>query len=175
VTLLSFVSVWNGIRVLRFKGEGRHTNPFDLAVSLTLSLGGLATIAMGASFGSPLLMIFGLIGAVGGVNDLRYWLDPNKGKMHWWFQHMSGMIGASIAALTAFSALNARLLGFGGFSTAAWILPGLVFMPIAAIMRRRYRRRFGLETEKPRASRWPQLQHGPWPARLRAQSARRAS
>lgn len=157
ITILSFASVWNGIRVLRFKGTGRHANPADLAVSSALALGGLVTIAMGAFFRAPLLMIFGLVGAISGANDLRYWLNPEKERMHWWFQHMGGMIGASIAALTAFAVLNARRLGLDGFSVVAWVLPGLIFAPIAIAMGRHYRRRFGREGGKDWKASRPQI------------------
>jgi len=144
ITILSFAAVWGGIRVLRFKGTGRHAHPLDLGVSGLLALAGLGTIALGTRFSAPVLAIFGALGVVNGIAGIREWLDPDKAKMHWWFRHMGGMIGASIAALTAFSVLNAPRLGLGVFSVAVWILPSLIFLPISVAWNRYYRRRFGM-------------------------------
>lgn len=144
ITILSFAAVWGGIRVLRFRGTGRHTNPLDLGVSGLLAVTGLGTVALGARFGAPVLGLFGALGVVNGVAGIREWLDPDKAKMHWWFRHMGGMLGASIAALTAFSVLNAPRLGLGVFSVAVWILPSLIFVPIAIGWNRYYQRKFGM-------------------------------
>ena len=130
--------------MLRFKGTGAHSNPLDLGVAGLLAVSGLGTIILGAMFEAPLLGLFGVLGVVNGVTDIRQWLNPNKEKMHWWFQHMGGMIGASIAALTAFSVLNAPRLGLGFFSVTAWLLPAALFVPISIAWRRYYRRKFGL-------------------------------
>ena len=144
VTILSFAAVWGGLRVLRFKGTGPHTHPLDLGVAGLLAVAGLITLALGAVFRAPVLVVFGLLGLVNGIGDIRQWLDPNKARMHWWFRHMGGMIGASIAALTAFSVLNAPRLGLGVFSVFVWILPSLVFVPVSIAWNRYYQRRFGM-------------------------------
>lgn len=150
VTLLSGVSTWKGIRVLRFKGPGRNTSAIDLGASLLLGLGSVFIFYKGTLLQSVILLFFGVIGLISAVGDLRYWLSPDKAKMHWFFQHMGGMIGSSIAALTAFAALGSRSLGFGSFGIAAWIGPTLVFLPISILMTRHYRRKFKLDA--PRAS-----------------------
>ncbi len=151
VTLLSGASTWKGIRVLRFKNSGRNTAAIDLGISVLLGLGGAFTLYQGLMFKSVILMFFGPLGIVGAVGDLRYWLNPAKPKMHWFFEHMGGMIGSSIAALTAFAALGSRSLGFGSFGVAAWIGPTLVFLPISILMARHYRRKFKLDVPKPAA------------------------
>ena len=153
ITILSFAAVWGGLRVLRFKGTGRHAHPLDLGVAGLLAVSGLGTIILGARFEAPLLGLFGVLGVVNGVTDIRQWLNPNKEKMHWWFQHMGGMICASIAALTAFSVLNAPRLGLGLFSVTAWVLPAAIFVPISIAWRRYYRREFGLVAPAPRTAR----------------------
>ncbi len=148
VTLLSGASTWKGIRVLRFKNSGRNTAAIDLGISVLLGLGGAFTLYQGVMFESAILMFFGPLGIVSAVGDLRYWLNPAKPKMHWFFEHMGGMIGSSIAALTAFAALGSRSLGFGSFGVAAWIGPTLVFLPISILMARHYRRKFKLDVPK---------------------------
>ena len=148
VTVLSGASTWKGIRVLRFKNSGRNTRPLDLGVATLLGLGGLFTLFQGLSFKNPVLMFFGALGVVSGLLDLRYWLNPDKPKMHWFFEHMGGMVGSSIAALTAFAVLGSRSLGFGSFGPAAWIGPTVVLLPVSILMGRYYRRKFGLAGPK---------------------------
>ena len=149
VSILSFASVWGGLRVLKFKGTGRHTHPLDLGVAGLLAVSGLVTIGLGLLFDATVLSVFGVLGVVNGVTDIRQWLDPDKAKMHWWFQHMGGMIGASIAALTAFSVLNAPRFGLGVFSVVVWILPTVILIPVSIVWSRYYQRKFGLRSSKP--------------------------
>lgn len=148
VTILSGASTWKGMRVLRFKGAGPNIRVIDLGVATLLGLGGAFTLYQGVVFKSPLLLFFGPLGLISAFGDVRYWLNPNKPKMHWFFEHMGGMIGSSIAALTAFAALGSRSLGFGSFGLIAWIGPTLVFVPISILMARHYRRKFKLDAPK---------------------------
>ena len=97
---------------------------------------------------APILMFFGPLGVWIAWSDIRHWLNPNKPKMHWFFEHMGNMIGASIAALTAFSALGTRSLGLGAFGAVAWIAPTVIFLPLSFAMGRYYRRKFGLTTPR---------------------------
>jgi hypothetical protein len=62
--------------------------------------------------------------------------------MHWWFEHMSSMLGACIAATTAFSVVNANNLGLQTFSLIVWLAPSVVGVPAIAIWTRYYRRKF---------------------------------
>lgn len=148
VTILSGASTWKGIRVLRFKGPGRNTGPIDLGVATILGLGGLFTLYQGLISKSALLMFFGSLGILSAVGDIRYWLNPKKPKMHWFFEHMGGMVGSSIAALTAFAAIGGRSLGLGSFGLVAWIGPTLVLVPVSILMERHYRRKFKLDVPK---------------------------
>ncbi|MBP6704059.1 MAG: DUF2306 domain-containing protein [Vicinamibacteria bacterium] len=157
VTLLSGASTWKGIRVLRFKGAGRNVHAMDISVAVLLGLGSVFMLYQGVMLKSALLLFFAALGLAGSVSDLRYWLNPAKPKMHWFFEHMGGMVGSSIAALTAFSAIGARSLGFGSFGLIAWIAPTVVFVPISILMTRHYRRKFKLDVPKPLAQSAPAL------------------
>ena len=46
--------------------------------------------------------------------------------MHWWFRHMSAMLGACTAATTAFLVVNAPQAGFSRASLIAWFTPAVV-------------------------------------------------
>lgn len=155
VTLLSGASTWKGMRVLRFKKADRNAHPVDLGIGVLLGLGGVYTLLQGLALSQPILMFFGPLGVITAIGDIRYWLNPAKPKMHWFFEHMGGMVGSSIAALTAFAALGSRTLGLGSFGVAAWIGPTLIFLPISMAMARHYRRKFGLEA--PRSGDAPKL------------------
>lgn len=165
VTMLSGASTWKGIRVLRFKNAGPNTNAMDLGVAGLLGLGSIIMLYQGAMLRGALLIFFGGLGLAASAGDLRYWLNPEKPKMHWFFEHMGGMVGSSIAALTAFSALGSRSLGFGSFGLLAWIGPTLVFVPISILMTRYYRRKFKLDDPKlpPVAALLPSPQPGEAP------------
>jgi uncharacterized membrane protein len=149
ISVLSAAVTWKGMRVLRFKGSGAQRNPVDLGVAAILGAGGVYTFALGLASSAPILTFFGPLGIWIAWSDIRYWLDPNKPKMHWFFEHMGSMIGASIAALTAFSALGARALGLSAFGAAAWIAPTAIFLPVSFALGAYYRRKFGLD--RPRA------------------------
>ena len=62
--------------------------------------------------------------------------------MHWWFEHMRSMLGACIAATTAFLVVNANRLGFETFSLVVWLAPTIIGIPTIAIWTRYYRHKF---------------------------------
>jgi hypothetical protein len=62
--------------------------------------------------------------------------------MHWWFEHMSSMLGACVAATTAFAVVNASNLGLQTFSLIVWLAPSVIGVPTIAIWTRYYRRKF---------------------------------
>lgn len=142
--VLTGAGAYKGIRVLRTKNRtGRSRNALDLGVAAATLAFGPPTALVGYTSGFPPVLIFGIIGTIGGVTTLRYWLRPPQERMHWWYQHMSDMIGTSIAAITAFLVLNARHFGLGTWSTLVWVGPTLIGVPLLLVWLRHYRRRFG--------------------------------
>ncbi len=83
---------------------------------------------------------FSVIGLLNGIMALRYWLRPPTSSMHWWFEHMTGMLGGCIAALTAFLVVNAGSLGL--LPLVAWLGPSAILGPVSAVWTQYYRRRF---------------------------------
>ncbi len=144
VTLLSGSAVWKGMRVLRFKGQGRHSHPLDIGVSLLMVTAGARALVEGISSRNGILLFFGPFAALGALADLRYWLNPNKPRMHWFFEHMGGMVGASTAAITAFLFFGARSLGAGTPRLVEFLTPTLILVPASLLLRRHYRRKFAL-------------------------------
>jgi len=142
IALLSGASVSSGIRVLRAKRRTTaHRHPWDIGLPALLTIASVLIAAFGVRTGQGLFAAFSLIGLFNGINDLRYWLRPPTSPMHWWFAHMSGMLGGCIAALTAFMVVNAGSLGL--WPLAAWLGPSMVLGPISAIWTNYYRRKWG--------------------------------
>jgi hypothetical protein len=62
--------------------------------------------------------------------------------MHWWFRHLSAMLGACIAATTAFLVVNAQVAGLPRTSMIVWLAPTLIGTPAIAVWTAYYKRRF---------------------------------
>jgi len=118
----------------------------DVLMAL-LTLGGGAMLAVaGLGTASMLDVSFGAIGIFAGTTNLRFALRPLPTRMAWWYQHMRGMITASIAALTAFMVFNASRLTGGALPPSLrivpWILPAIVGAPLLTLWIRSYRKKF---------------------------------
>jgi hypothetical protein len=143
VAILTATNVSSGVRVLRAKARttsGRH--PWDLGLPALLTASSVAAAVHGLSTGNQLFTAFSVIGLLAGGGNLAYWLTAPTHPMHWWFEHMSSMLGACIAATTAFLVVNASNLGMETFSLAVWLTPSVIGVPTIAIWTRYYRRRF---------------------------------
>jgi hypothetical protein len=144
IALLTGAGVSAGIRVLRAKQRtAAHGHWWDITVAAALAAGALLTLGYGLATGHALSAAFSLIGIVNGTSQLRYWLSPPSHHMHWWFEHMSAMLGACIAATTAFLVLNADRLGVETLSLALWLSPSVIGVPTIALWTRYYRQKFG--------------------------------
>lgn len=148
ISVLTGAATWKGVRALTFKHRtAHHVVAADVMVAGLLVASGLLIASVGVIEGAALFIVFGLIGVANGSSDLRYWLRPPTAPMHWWFEHMNGMITTSIAALTAFLVQNAPRLGLDAFGMAVWIAPTLVLVPINVVWQRYYQRRFSPRTK----------------------------
>ncbi|WP_134685337.1 DUF2306 domain-containing protein [Brevibacillus migulae] len=144
IAILSGATAWYGIRVLRFKKRsGAHRVIPDLFVSGLLLGSGIAIGLYGFTIQSPLITYFPLIGVFLGSVQLKYWLRKPTGRMHWFFQHFSGMIGCCIATVTAFLVFGApRLLQIQSTHLLLWFLPTIIFVPVIIGFSIYYRRLF---------------------------------
>jgi hypothetical protein len=143
VSILTATSVSAGVRVLRAKARTvAHRHPWDLGLPALLTVSSIAAAVYGLSTGNHLFTAFSVIGLLGGGSSLAYWLMPPTHPMHWWFEHMSSMLGACIAATTAFLVVNAGNLGLQTFSLVVWLTPTVIGVPTIAIWTRYYKKRF---------------------------------
>ena len=143
VSILTATSVSSGIRVLRAKTRtGTHRHPWDVGLPALLAVSSIASAMYGLRTGNHLFTAFSVIGMLGGGGNLAYWLTRPSHPMHWWFEHMSSMLGACVAATTAFLVVNAGNLGMQTFSLMVWLAPSAIGVPTIAIWTRYYRKKF---------------------------------
>jgi hypothetical protein len=143
VAILTSTSVSGGIRVLRAKTRtGVHRHPWDLGLPALLTAASVAAAFYGLRTGHQLFTAFSFVGLFVGGGRLAYWTRPPSHPMHWWFEHMGSMLGACIAATTAFLVVNANHLGVGTASLLVWLAPTIIGIPTIAIWTRYYRHKF---------------------------------
>jgi uncharacterized membrane protein len=143
VAVLAAAQCSAGVRVLRAKSRtAAHRQPWDVGIALLLTLSGFAVLVWGIHLRIPLFIGFAPVGIVIGLLQLAYWLRAPRGRMHWWFEHMFQMFGASISTVSAFVVNNSRHLGLPGDSLVVWLAPGVVGLLTYLLCRRHYRRRF---------------------------------
>jgi len=153
ISILTATSVSGGVRVLREKTRtGVHRHPWDLGLPALLTAASIAAAVHGLSTGNYLFTAFSIIGLLIGGGRLVYWRTAPSHPMHWWFEHMSSMLAACIAATTAFLVVNASNLGMQTFSLIVWLMPSVIGVPAIAIWTRFYRRTFAPATRKPAAA-----------------------
>jgi uncharacterized membrane protein len=149
VAILTATSVSAGVRVLRAKTRTTaHRHPWDLGLPALLAASSIAAAGYGLTTGNHLFTGFSIIGLLVGGGQLAYWRTPPSHPMHWWFEHMSSMLGACIAATTAFLVVNAGRLGLETFSLVVWLAPTIVGVPTIAIWTRYYRHKFAPATRR---------------------------
>lgn len=129
VAVFSFYLALTGYRVLYRKTPQQRPGKADWAAASTMLLGSLALVAYGvylmltSSFGM-VAIVFGVIGYLFGLSDIRDFLHPPTEKMAWWYSHMTRMLAAYIATVTAFSVVNFSRpspAGFGRPSPGPWL------------------------------------------------------
>jgi hypothetical protein len=141
--ILSGTSASIGVRALRTrKRTTAQWHFWDVGLPIALVVSAVAIAIYGWRIGRPLLVGFAPVGLIVGGLQLRYWLRPPQEKMHWWFEHMGGMIGASVATLTAFLVVNAPRFGFTASNLGLWLGPAVLGQVGLALWTRKYRRQF---------------------------------
>lgn len=86
--------------------------------------------------------VFGLIGVARSVSDIRLFRNIQHGvkleRMEWWFAHMSGMLAAYIATVTAVLVVNGAFLP----PLVRWLAPTVIGTAGIIAWSRHYRRKF---------------------------------
>jgi uncharacterized membrane protein len=157
VAVFSFYMAFSGYRVLYHKhpDQGEKAAAMDWAGAALMFGAGLLLIVLGAVQPtrtwerlSPVAIAFGITGIFFGVRDVLSFVQTPRDRHFWWYNHMGGMIGSYIAAVSAFSVVN-----FSFLQTAVrWLWPSAIGIPAILLWIRYYRRKFN-----PQPSAHPQV------------------
>ena len=148
LAFFSFYLAFTGYQILYRKTPQQRANRADWIAVSTMLLGGLALITYGvylmltSSIGT-VAIVFGAIGVFFAVTDIRTFLHPPKEKQAWWYIHMTRMLSAYIATVTAFSVVNFHFLP----PVARWLWPTVVGTVGISVWRGYYQRKFSRPAE----------------------------
>jgi uncharacterized membrane protein len=145
VAVFSFYLAFSGYRsVYRKKVRSRAEIPLiDWLVAGLNALFCIGLFVLGISllpdaFGY-VSMTLGLIGLSYARRDLHFFRQPEQERKEWLVNHIVGMMGGYIAAVSAFSAVN---FGFPWMPTVLqWLWPTLLGVPVILYFSGRIRRR----------------------------------
>lgn len=148
VAVFSFYLAFVGYRAL-YRKKGQRGTALDwLASGLTLHCG-LALIALGVwqpaglFSGTPITsIVFGGLAAALSVRDMWGYVHSPSDPRAWLYAHLQGMLGAYIATLTAFSAVN-----FGFLPPAVrWLWPTVIGTIAISLWTGYYKRKYRATT-----------------------------
>ena len=131
VGFFSYYLTVRGYRVLFLKKlpEGQKAKSIDWMIIIvsatfifTLLGWGVWALRMGASIGIA-AVLFGSVGSIFLLLDIKKFIRPPKEKMHWWYSHIGSMGGSYISAVSAFVVVNIEL---PQYQWVLWILPGIL-------------------------------------------------
>lgn len=115
IALFSFYLAFTGYRVLSRKTARQCAERMDWVAAAVMLSGSAALIVYGvyltltSNFGT-VPIIFGAIGFLLTAADIRAFLNHPADKQAWWYTHMTRMLAAYIATVTAFSVVNFQFL-----------------------------------------------------------------
>ncbi len=145
VALLTFTSVHHGISALRLKGQANASiGLVSIILPVSLLLLSSVSLVTGLMVRNPLLFTLPSVGLFVSSQYLIIIFSRTRERMVWWYQHMSGMIGGCIAAITAATITNARYLRswIDAPEWSFWITPAAIGLPLLIGWQRYYRRKF---------------------------------
>jgi hypothetical protein len=126
--LLVSWTCWCGWRAIRDRRHPqRYTSPVYWTLSILVLACGSAVVALGAARGALILVVFGAIGVLAGLDALRV-RGRIRGNPRWWLkEHYGAMIGNAVATHVAFMSIGLRALlpGLDGtiLTYLAWFGP----------------------------------------------------
>ena len=156
IAIFSFYPSFTGYRVLSRKrpDKGQKATALDWSVAIFTALAsanlfglGIFNPDTGALRFNPIFITFGALGAFAAGDDMRKFARPPKEKYAWWFDHMGGMLGSYIAAVSAFSVVNFSFLP----ELVRWLWPTAIGVPMLAIWTRAYKKNFTQHTRPEKA------------------------
>ena len=139
VAVFSFYLVFSGYRVLSRKRAADNADTVDWVAVAFVVLAGVGLLALGSQWAldgrsfAPVLLVFGGIGTLLGLQDVRLFRSDGDGP-RWILLHLQRMMAGYIAAVTAVSAVNFASLP----PYVSWLWPTIVGTPLIFWWSRKY-------------------------------------
>lgn len=136
LSMFAFYSAYAGFRAIRNKT--RRASIIDWL----MTVGALATCGFMIMSGNAILISFGIIFMLLAASDAKDFLkkDPATIKSRrWLIVHISRMMSAYIAAVTAFFVVNFSGLVPEAFNIMVWMAPTVLFTPLIIYYTNKYR------------------------------------
>lgn len=148
VAFFAYYLVVSGYRWLYRKKPGniQKVATIDWVIVIIASVFNIGLLILGAlkiindssdAFGY-ISSVFGLIGINFAYQNVKQFYTPPKEKQAWLYNHIGGMIGAYIATVSAFSAVNFSFLP----DIVRWLWPTVIGTPIISLWIAYYRKKF---------------------------------
>ncbi len=159
IAILSFYFTFSGDRVLKMKKSATQATVLDrvaagLALACGLAMLGYAVygvVGLQNYFVAILFAVFGTLVSVNAREDLRLFFGKIESeKMHWYFGHISKIMGAYTATVTAFCVNMTRYLPEDAsvyLQLIPWLTPGLLLGVGAAYYGKRQKEKRNLPVE----------------------------
>jgi hypothetical protein len=143
LAVITFGAAFSGLRAVQLKrAYGGHRERVELAIQGLGFVLGVVVLILGWRMGSMVMMGLSLVGILGCPGNIRLLLWKPESPLEWKYQHMGSMLGAGIAAHTAFLVFGAgRLIDVALTSSPlVWLAPTLIGVPATVIWKRYYQR-----------------------------------
>lgn len=138
IAIFSYYLAFSGWRYA--KNRTGVASKIDWAVSIIMLIAGLIMVGFGIwiyqetpNFHAYILLVFGTIGFLFSIDDLRVYKKSAAVGKERIAKHLGAMLGATIAATTAFSVTNIPIHP----SIILWITPTLILSPVILWWKRR--------------------------------------
>lgn len=146
IAVFSFYLAFSGYRAVKIKN--RPAEKIDWLVAGAALLAGLGLVVMGAmilyrgdNFGFVALALGGG-SAFGAARDMLRFARPVADRQAWLINHLTKMLGAYIATVTAVSAVNFHFLP----PVWRWLWPSIIITPLIFMWVRQYKMRAARKT-----------------------------
>jgi uncharacterized membrane protein len=141
IAVFSFYLAFSGYRAVRIKnGSAVKVDWLVAGAALLAGKGlivmGVVSLYKGDNFGIVMLVLGGFC-AHGAVKDMLRFAHPVTDRQAWLINHLTKMMGAYIATVTAVSAVNLHFLP----PVWRWLWPGIIITPFIFMWVRKYRNR----------------------------------
>lgn len=138
-TIYMTATSWRYLHLKKI-AEGQKPNFLDWLLQIFMAIGSLWFLKLGTEqllskqYFGIILLLFAWRGFAFVYEDYKTYKGILKGKNYWLLFHLQRMVGAYIAAFTAFLVVNTA----DRLSFISWLLPSVIFVPLIIKWSRKY-------------------------------------